>query len=86
MNDPFDLETAEYEFVISPSVLDASHLKPPSSMVRVEFGAVSHPGKVRHKNEDHFLISQAQPPATNPPHQRAARPVSRALSLKTAIQ
>ncbi len=58
MNDPFDLETAEYEFVISPSVLDASHLKPPSSMVRVEFGAVSHPGKVRDKNEDHFLISK----------------------------
>lgn len=58
MNDPFDLETAEYEFVISPSVLDASHLKPPSSMVRVEFGAVSHPGKVRNKNEDHFLISK----------------------------
>jgi PPM family protein phosphatase len=58
MNDPFDLETAEYEFVISPSALDTSQLKPPSSMVRVEFGAVSHTGKVRAKNEDHFLVSQ----------------------------
>ena len=58
MNDPFDLETAEYEFVISPSALDNSQIKPPSSMVRVEFGAVSHTGKVRAKNEDHFLVSK----------------------------
>jgi PPM family protein phosphatase len=58
MNDPFDLETAEYEFVISPSALDTSQLKPPSSMVRVEFGAVSHTGKVRPQNEDHFLVSK----------------------------
>jgi PPM family protein phosphatase len=58
MNDPLDLETAEYEFVISPSALDNSHLKPPSSMVRVEFGAVSHTGKVRAKNEDHFVVSK----------------------------
>jgi PPM family protein phosphatase len=58
MNDPFDLETAEYEFVISPSALDTSQMKPPSSMVRVEFGAVSHTGKVRPQNEDHFLVSK----------------------------
>jgi PPM family protein phosphatase len=58
MNDPLDLETAEYEFVISPSALDTSQLKPPSSMVRVEFGAISHAGKIRAKNEDHFLVSK----------------------------
>ena len=58
MNDPLDLETAEYEFVVSPSALDTSQLKPPSSMVRVEFGAVSHTGKVRPQNEDHFLVSK----------------------------
>jgi PPM family protein phosphatase len=58
MNDPFDLETAEYEFVISPSALETSQIKPPSSMVRVEFGGVSHTGKVRSKNEDHFLVSK----------------------------
>jgi serine/threonine protein phosphatase PrpC len=58
MNDPFDLETAEYEFVVSPSALDTRQIKPPSYMVRVEFGAVSHTGKVRPKNEDHFLVSK----------------------------
>jgi PPM family protein phosphatase len=58
MNDPSELETAEYEFVVSPSALDISLIKPPSSMVRVEFGAVSHTGKVRAQNEDHFLVSK----------------------------
>jgi PPM family protein phosphatase len=58
MNDPSELETAEYEFVISQSALDSSQIKPPSSMVRVEFGAVSHTGKVRAQNEDHFLVSK----------------------------
>jgi serine/threonine protein phosphatase PrpC len=58
MNDPSELETAEYEFVVSPSALDISQIKPPSSMVRVEFGAVSHTGKVRAQNEDHFLVSK----------------------------
>jgi serine/threonine protein phosphatase PrpC len=58
MNDPSELETAEYEFVVSPSALDISQIKPPSSMVRVEFGAISHAGKIRAKNEDHFLVSK----------------------------
>lgn len=58
MNDPFDLETAEYEFVISPSALGNSQVKPPSSLVRVEFGAVSDRGKLRDNNEDHFLVSK----------------------------
>ena len=44
--------------MISPSALDTGQPKPPSTTVRVEFGAVSHTGKVRAKNEDHFLVSQ----------------------------
>jgi protein phosphatase len=53
-----NLETAEYEFVISPSAFDTGQVKPPSTMLGVEFGAVSHTGKVRNKNEDHFLVSR----------------------------
>jgi PPM family protein phosphatase len=74
MNDPSELETAEYEFVVSPSALDISQIKPPSSMVRVEFGAVSHTGKVRAQNEDHFLVSKLsrkqQILLTNVPHEQ----------------
>jgi PPM family protein phosphatase len=58
MNSHSEFETAEYEFVISPSVLDTSEPKPPSTLLRVQFGAVSHTGKVRSHNEDHFLVSQ----------------------------
>jgi PPM family protein phosphatase len=58
MNNPLELETAEFEFLISPSALDHSQAKPPSTMLRVEFGAVTHRGKVRPRNEDHFLVSQ----------------------------
>jgi PPM family protein phosphatase len=58
MNNPFELETAEFEFLISPSALDHSQPKPPSTLLRVEFGAVTHTGKVRPHNEDHFLVSQ----------------------------
>ena len=54
----FEIETAEYEFLISPSALDSGQPKPVSSSVRVEFGAVSDRGKVRAKNEDHFLVTQ----------------------------
>ena len=58
MSDPLDIETAEYDLVISPSAADSEGLKPASTSVRAEFGAVSHPGLVRAKNEDHFLVSQ----------------------------
>jgi PPM family protein phosphatase len=54
----FEMETAEYEFVISPSALDSGRHRPASSSVRIDFGAVSDTGKVRPKNEDHFLVSQ----------------------------
>jgi protein phosphatase len=58
MTHPFELETAEYEFVVSPSAFDTGQPKPPSNMVGVEFGAVSDTGKVRPQNEDHYLVSR----------------------------
>ena len=58
MNFPGEIETANYEFALSPSVLDNAPPKPPSTLVRAEFGAISHTGKVRSHNEDHFLVSQ----------------------------
>jgi PPM family protein phosphatase len=57
-NNRFELETAEYEFAISQSALDISQPKPASTLLRVDFGAVSHTGKVRSHNEDHFLVSR----------------------------
>jgi protein phosphatase len=47
------LDTAEYLAIVT----DAQAERPPefSSLVRVDFGALSHRGKVRDNNEDHFL-------------------------------
>jgi PPM family protein phosphatase len=53
-----EFETAEFEVLISPSAGDADGAKPASSDVRVEIGAVSHTGRVRSRNEDHFLVSR----------------------------
>jgi protein phosphatase len=53
-----ELETAEHEFLISPSALETAKPKPASTSVGIDFGAVSDTGKVRDKNEDHFLISK----------------------------
>ena len=58
MSKPLELETAEYKLLISPSAEDTERPKPATSTVRVEFGAVSDTGKVRAKNEDHFLVSR----------------------------
>jgi protein phosphatase len=58
MSKPAAMETAEYAFVISPSAWDHSRPKPETMTITAEFGAVSHAGKVRTKNEDHFLVSQ----------------------------
>jgi PPM family protein phosphatase len=60
LSDSSRIQTADYEFVISPSVLRTDMPKPPSTSVRAEFGALSHPGKVRARNEDHFLVFQIQ--------------------------
>jgi protein phosphatase len=52
-----DADTIEW----SPEVLDKpEHFAPPLPEVRVEFGAVSHPGKVRPNNEDHYLVFRRQ--------------------------
>jgi PPM family protein phosphatase len=53
-----DMETTEYELAISPSALDTARLKPPTTAVGFEYAAVSDPGKVRVKNEDHYLVSK----------------------------
>jgi protein phosphatase len=53
-----DMETTEYELAISPSAFDTSKFKPPTAAVGFDFAAVSDAGKVRVKNEDHFLVSK----------------------------
>ncbi len=55
---PVELKSAEYTILASPSAMDTSLLRPPSTTIGFTFGAVSSVGKVRTKNEDHFLISQ----------------------------
>jgi protein phosphatase len=51
-----DEETAEYP-PARPD-LPARFFAPGLPPVRVEFGALSHPGKVRPNNEDHYLIQR----------------------------
>ena len=58
MSKPFEIETSEYEFVISPSARETSQPKPATANVRAEIGAISHTGRVRSQNEDHFLVSR----------------------------
>jgi PPM family protein phosphatase len=58
MINPREIETAEFEFSISASALDNSQPKPASSRLGVEFGALTHAGKIREQNEDHFLVSR----------------------------
>jgi protein phosphatase len=53
-----ELETAEYELLISPSAGETAMPKPASTDVRAEVGAISHTGRVRSRNEDHYLISR----------------------------
>ncbi len=58
MSKPPEIETAEYDVVISPSASETSLPKPASTDVRAEIGAVSHTGRVRSRNEDNFLVSR----------------------------
>lgn len=51
-----DQETAEYP-PAAPN-LPSRFFGPGQPPVHVEFGAVSHPGKVRGNNEDHYLIQR----------------------------
>ncbi len=51
-----DLDTAEYMALAA----DSQAVPPPtlSAAVRVDFAALTHPGKVRSNNEDHFLAAR----------------------------
>lgn len=51
-----DRDTTEYP--VASSRFPSRFFGPGQPPVRVEFGAVSHPGKVRSNNEDHFLIQR----------------------------
>jgi PPM family protein phosphatase len=56
MSQPFEMDTAEYECLVSPSAGDTDRPRPETTTVRADFGAVTHAGKVRTSNEDHFLV------------------------------
>lgn len=58
MSKPPEIETAEYDVLISPSASETGLPKPASTDVRADIGAVSHTGRVRSRNEDHFLVSR----------------------------
>jgi PPM family protein phosphatase len=58
MSTPHEIETAEFELLISPSAGETSAPKPATTTVRVDFSSVSHTGKIRSHNEDHFLVSR----------------------------
>jgi serine/threonine protein phosphatase PrpC len=49
-------DTAQFE--LFPKNKPGPFAEPLSSRVQVTFGALSHPGKVRPNNEDHFLIAR----------------------------
>jgi protein phosphatase len=40
----------------NPEALGAKYFGPPAAPVGVDFGALSHPGKVRVNNEDHYAV------------------------------
>jgi protein phosphatase len=56
--DPRDSETSEHTLVTPSRKSPCRFFGPTQPPVRVEFGAVSHPGKVRPNNEDHFLVQR----------------------------
>jgi protein phosphatase len=52
--DPTKADTAEFH--LPPQAPDESVPAVASALVRVDFGALSHQGKVRSNNEDHYLV------------------------------
>ena len=61
MSAPLSLETAEYEFLVSPfRSQEDIPTEPSTSSVRVRFGAVSDAGKVRQRNEDHYMVARVR--------------------------
>lgn len=61
MSASLSLETAEHEFLVSPyKTLDDLPTEPASRSIKVRFGALSDPGKVRPRNEDHFMVARVR--------------------------
>ncbi|MGA8349326.1 MAG: protein phosphatase 2C domain-containing protein [Isosphaeraceae bacterium] len=58
---PLSLETAEYEFLVSPlSSVQGLATEPATLSVKVRFGAVSDAGRVRPRNEDHYMVARVR--------------------------
>jgi protein phosphatase len=57
---PVKIETSQFEFLVSPlsSTSRTVPKEPPSSSVVVDLASTSHPGKVRNRNEDHFMVAK----------------------------
>ncbi len=58
MSKPPEIETAEYEFLISPSAGETNQPKPASTDVRADVGAVSHTGQGPLAQRGPFLVSR----------------------------
>jgi protein phosphatase len=54
MSDQSDMDTAE--LFLLPSAAETERPEPLSSLVRLDVGGLTHPGKVRPNNEDHYLV------------------------------
>ena len=58
---PLSLETAEYEFLVSPlTSVQGRTLEPATTSIKVRFGAVSDAGSVRQRNEDHYTVARVR--------------------------
>jgi protein phosphatase len=51
-----DPDTSDYLPLVGPD--EGERPQPLSALVRIDLGALSHPGKVRPNNEDHFLAAR----------------------------
>ncbi len=61
MGKMLSLETAEYEFLVSPlASTERPATEPATISVKVRFGAVSDAGKVRQRNEDHYMVARVR--------------------------
>ncbi len=61
MTMPPRFETSQLQLLVSPlssSTLTSIPKEPSSTSVRVDLAAVSHPGKVRQRNEDHYMAAK----------------------------
>lgn len=57
---PVNIETSHFEFLVSPLSTSTrpAPREPHSTSVTVDLAATSHPGKVRNRNEDHYMVSR----------------------------